>query len=35
MSTEIFKNTCNNVFSQPFINEKFIDILNSNMPTLF
>lgn len=35
MSTETFKNTCDNVFSQPFINEKFIDILNINMPILF
>lgn len=35
MSKETFKNTCDNVFSQPFINEKFIDILNINMPILF
>ncbi|WP_242852309.1 hypothetical protein [Clostridium butyricum] len=35
MSTETFKNTCDNVFSQPFINEKFIDILNINIPILF
>ncbi|WP_294378127.1 hypothetical protein [uncultured Clostridium sp.] len=35
MSRDCFKNTCENVLSQPFINEKFMDILNINMPLLF
>ena len=35
MSKETLKSTCENVFSQPFINERFIDILNINMPILF
>lgn len=35
MSKETFKSTCENVLSQPFINERFIDILNINMPILF
>lgn len=35
MSSETLKDTCENVYSQPFINERFIDILNINMPILF
>ena len=35
MPQEAFKSTCENVFSQPFINERFIDILNINVPILF
>lgn len=27
--------TCNNAISEPLLNKKFIDILNSNMPILF
>lgn len=35
MSKDTLKSTCENVFIQPFINERFIDILNINMPILF
>ncbi|AOR24387.1 hypothetical protein [Clostridium taeniosporum] len=35
MNLDDFKFTCNNVFNEPLINKRFIDILNINIPILF
>lgn len=35
MSLEKLKFTCDNVLTEPLLNKKFIDILNTNMPVLF
>lgn len=35
MDKETLKTTCESVLAEPFINEKFIDILNTNIPILF
>ncbi|MFT8349688.1 hypothetical protein [Clostridium saccharoperbutylacetonicum] len=35
MSLDTLKFTCNNVLTEPLLNKKFIDILNTHMPILF
>lgn len=35
MSLDTLKFTCENVITEPLLNKKFIDILNTNMPILF
>lgn len=35
MSLDSFKFTCDNVLTEPLLNKKFIDILNTNIPILF